>query len=72
MYEVTLKIDERIYERQIEKKGVYQGRANTKVQQDVPTWNNNYYGLQKMQLDATKGKLGSNNKGSKNNSNKRP
>jgi hypothetical protein len=31
MYEVALKIDERIYERQIEKKGVSQGRANTKV-----------------------------------------
>jgi hypothetical protein len=73
MYEVALKIDERIYERQMEKKGVYQGRANTKVQRDVPAWNNNYYGLQKMQLDATKGKPGSNhNKGSKNNSNKRP
>jgi hypothetical protein len=71
MYEVALKIDERIYERQMEKKGVYQGRANTKVQRDVPAWNNNYYGLQKMQLDATKGKPGS-NKGSKNNSNKRP
>jgi hypothetical protein len=48
MYEVALKIDERIYERQMEKKGVYQGRANTKVQRDVPAWNNNYYGLQKM------------------------
>jgi hypothetical protein len=73
MYDVAMKIDERIYERQMEKKGVYQGRANTKVQRDVPAWNNNYYGLQKMQLDATKGKPGSNhNKGSKNNSNKRP
>jgi hypothetical protein len=60
MYEVALKIDERIYERQMEKKGVYQGRANTKVQREVPAWRNDYYGLQKMQIDATKGKPGSN------------
>lgn len=63
MYEIALKIDERIYERQMEKKGVYQGRANTKVQREVPAWKDNYYGLQKMQIDATQGKPGSNNKG---------
>ena len=68
MYEVALKIDERIYERQMEKKGVYQGRANTKAQREVPAWKDNYYGLQRMQIDATKGKPGSNNK----KQNKRP
>jgi hypothetical protein len=71
MYEVALKIDERIYERQMEKKGVYQGRANTKVQREVPAWKDNYYGLQKMQIDATQGKPGS-NKGPKKGQNKRP
>ncbi|KAM0722088.1 hypothetical protein Q7P37_003014 [Cladosporium fusiforme] len=62
MYEVAMKIDERIYERQMEKRGgnFYRGNnANTKAKQEVPEWNNNYYGLQKMQLDATQGKLGS-------------
>jgi hypothetical protein len=72
MYEIALKIDERIYERQMEKKGVYRGGANTKVQRDVPAWNNNYYGLQKMQLDATKGKPGSNNNNNKGSRKKRP
>ena len=61
MYEVALKIDERFYERQMEKKGSYfQGKLNTKVQRDVPAWIDNYYGLQKMQIDATSGKPGSN------------
>jgi hypothetical protein len=51
---------------QMEKKGRYfQGKPNSKVQRDVPAWKDNYYGLQKMQLDATKGKPGSNNKGPK-------
>lgn len=59
MFEIALRIDERMYERQMEKKGVYQGRANTKVQREVPAWRDNYYGLQKMQIDATKGKPGS-------------
>jgi hypothetical protein len=72
MYDIALKIDERIYERQMEKKGVYQGRSNTKVQRDVPAWKDNYYGLQKMQIDATTGKPGSNNKGPKKGQNKRP
>ncbi|KAM0708543.1 hypothetical protein Q7P35_005195 [Cladosporium inversicolor] len=31
MYDLAIKIDERFYERQIEKKGVYYGRANAKV-----------------------------------------
>jgi hypothetical protein len=66
MYDLAMKIDERIYERQMEKKGgFYQGRPNTKVQRDVPAWRDNYYGLQKMQIDATKGKPGSNHKGPK-------
>lgn len=61
MYEVAMKIDERFYERQMEKKGgFYPSRANTRVQRDAPTWRNDYYGLQKMQIDATKGKPGSN------------
>jgi hypothetical protein len=68
MYEVALRINERMYERQMEKKGVYQGRANTKVQREVPAWKDNYYGLQKMQIDTTKGKPSSNNK----QNNKRP
>jgi hypothetical protein len=36
MYDLAMKIDERSYERQMEKKGVYQGRQNSKVQQDAP------------------------------------
>jgi hypothetical protein len=56
LYEVALKIDERFYERQMEKKGSYfQGKPNTEVQRDVPAWRDNYYGLQKMQIDATSG-----------------
>jgi hypothetical protein len=72
MYDLAMKIDERFYERQMEKKGVYQGRSNTKVQRDVPAWKDNYYGLQKMQIDATKGKPGSNNKGPKKGQHQRP
>jgi hypothetical protein len=74
MADLAIQIDTRIFEVQMEKKGSYfQGKPNTKVQRDVPAWKDNYYGLQKMQIDATQGKPGSNhNKGSKNNSNKRP
>ena len=72
MYDLAMKIDERFYERQMEKKGVYYGRANAKVQRDVPVWRDNYYRLQKMQIDTTKGKPGSNNKGLRNRQNKRP
>jgi hypothetical protein len=73
MYDLAMKIDERIYERQMEKKGgFYQGRPNTKAQRDVPAWRDNYYGLQKMQIDATKGKPGSNNKGPKKGQHQRP
>jgi hypothetical protein len=37
MYDIAMKIDERIYERQMEKKGSYFYRKpNTKVQRDVP------------------------------------
>jgi hypothetical protein len=73
MADLAIEIDSRIFEVQMEKKGNYfQGKANTKVQRDVPAWNNNYYGLQKMQLDATKGKPGSNNnKSPKNGQNKK-
>jgi hypothetical protein len=73
--ELAIKIDNRIFELQLEKRGSYaqNNGANRKAKRNVPEWNDNYYGLQKMQLDATKGKPGSNhNKGSKNNSNKRP
>jgi hypothetical protein len=46
MYDLAMKIDERFFERQIEKKGnFYQSRPNTKVQRDVPAWKDNYYGL---------------------------
>ncbi|TLD05658.1 Cytochrome P450 monooxygenase-like protein [Venturia nashicola] len=65
MYEVALKIDERFYERQMEKKGFYPGRANTKAPREVPAWRDNYYGLQKMQIDATNGKPGSGKKNNK-------
>ena len=66
MYDLAIKINERIYERQMEKKGgFFYGRPNTKVQRDVPTQKDNYYSLQKMQIDATKGKPGSNYKGPK-------
>jgi hypothetical protein len=74
MYELAITIDGRIYERQLEKKGKsFAPYANSKAKRDVPAWKDDYYGLQRMQLDATKGKPGSNNnKSSKNNSNKRP
>jgi hypothetical protein len=74
MADLAIQIDTRIFEVQMEKKGSYfQGKSNTKVQRDVPAWKDNYYGLQKMQIDATQGKPGSNhNNGSKNKSNKRP
>ena len=58
---------------QLEKKGsYYQGKPNSKVQRDVPAWKDNYYGLQKMQIDATSGKPGSNKGPSKGHQNKRP
>jgi hypothetical protein len=63
--ELAIKIDNRIFELQLEKRGSYahNNGANRKAKRNVPEWNDNYYGLQKMQLDATKGKPGSNNKG---------
>jgi hypothetical protein len=75
MYDLAMKIDERFFERQMEKKGnFYQSRPNTKVQREVPAWKDNYYGLQRMQIDATKGKPGSShNRGPKKGPpNKRP
>jgi len=64
MADLAIQIDSRIFEVQMEKKGRYfQGKPNNKVQRDVPAWKDNYYGLQKMQIDATHGKPGSNNKG---------
>jgi hypothetical protein len=73
MADLAIQIDSRIFEVQMEKKGSYfQGKPNTKVQRDVPAWKDNYYGLQKMQIDATTGKPGSNNKGPKKGQNKRP
>jgi hypothetical protein len=73
--ELAIKIDNRIFELQLEKRGSYahNNGANKKAKRNVPDWNDNYYGLQKMQIDATKGKPGSNNKGpSKGHQNKRP
>jgi hypothetical protein len=63
--ELAIKIDNRIFELQLEKRGSYAhtNGANRKAKRNVPDWNDNYYGLQKMQIDATKGKPGSNNKG---------
>lgn len=74
MADLAIEIDSRIFEVQMEKKGNYfQGKANTKAQREVPAWKDNYYGLQKMQIDATNGKPGSNNKGpKKGQNNKRP
>jgi hypothetical protein len=73
MADLAMQIDSRIFEVQLEKKGSYfQGKPNSKVQRDVPAWKDNYYGLQKMQIDATTGKPGSNNKGPKKGQNKRP
>jgi hypothetical protein len=73
MADLAIQIDTRIFEVQLEKKGSYdQGKPNSKVQRDVPAWKDNYYGLQKMQIDATTGKPGSNNKGPKKGQNKRP
>ncbi|KAK3618388.1 hypothetical protein LTR22_026393 [Elasticomyces elasticus] len=44
-------------ERQQEKKGSCStAGANRRTQREPPEWKSNYYGLQKMQLDATKGK----------------
>lgn len=63
MYALALKIDERYYERQMEKRGGNfsrgNGQANTRARREVPAWRDDYYGLQKMQLDATHGKPGS-------------
>jgi hypothetical protein len=73
MADLAIQIDSRIFEVQLEKKGRYfQGKSNTKAQRDVPSWKDNYYGLQKMQLDATKGKPGSNNKGPRKGPQQRP
>ena len=61
MADLAIQIDTRIFEVQLEKKGsYYQGKPNSKVQRDVPAWKDNYYSLQKMQIDATSGKPGSN------------
>ncbi|KAM0712543.1 hypothetical protein Q7P37_011640 [Cladosporium fusiforme] len=60
MYTLAIKIDERLYERLLEKKGKFVPRgANTKAKRDLPEWRNDYFGPQKMQLDATQGKPGS-------------
>lgn len=61
MWETAIKIDTRIYDRQLERKGTFRPGpigAKWKAQRDVPEWRDNYYGLQKMQLDATRGKPG--------------
>jgi len=72
MAELAIEIDSRIFEVQMEKKGSYfQGKPNSKVQRDVPAWKDNYYGLQKMQIDATQGKPGS-KKGPKKGQQQRP
>jgi hypothetical protein len=64
MFDLAVTIDTRIFELQLEKKGSYaQEGSNRKAKRNVPDWSDNYYGLQKMQIDATKGKPGSNNKG---------
>lgn len=61
MAELTIKIDNRIFELQLERSGNYsqKGRPNTKAKREVPAWRDDYYGLQKKQLDATQGKPGS-------------
>ena len=57
MSDLAIKIDTRIWERQLERKGNFPpAGANRRVQRELPEWRDNYYGLQKMQLDATKGK----------------
>lgn len=57
-----MEIDERLYERQMEKKGdkFYRRSAqvNSKAKRNIPEWRNDYYGLQKMQFDTTQGKPG--------------
>lgn len=59
MCEAAIRIDTRIWERQLEKKGNFQpSGANRRMQREPPEWKNNYYGPQKMQLDATFGKPG--------------
>lgn len=73
MCELAIKIDGRIYERQLERKGKsFAPNANHKAKRDVPAWRDDYYGLQKMQIDATKGKPGSNNKGPRKGQQQRP
>ena len=60
MFELAITIDTRLFELQLEKKGSYaQDGANRKAKRNVPEWKDNYYGLQKMQIDATNGKPGS-------------
>jgi len=62
MYDLAVKIDGRMYERQLEKKGRFPvAGANQGRRREVPAWRDDYYGLQKMQIDATRqGKPGSN------------
>ena len=65
LYDLALKIDARQYKRQMERKGrpTTTWSANTKVKQDPPKWRNDYYGLQKMEINATQGKPGPPRKG---------
>jgi hypothetical protein len=59
MCNTAIRIDTRIWERQMEKKGGFApAGANRSAPREPPEWKNNYYGLQKMQLDATQGRPG--------------
>lgn len=55
MAELAIKIDNRIFELQLEKSRNYsqKGKANSKAKREVPKQRDNYYRLQKMQLNAT-------------------
>jgi hypothetical protein len=59
MIELAIKIDTRIWERQMERKGKGMPHgANTSNKRDTSKWRNDYYGPQPMELDATRGKPG--------------
>jgi hypothetical protein len=70
MFELAIRIDTRLHERQMEKKGHFTSHgANTTVRRAAPKWRNDYYGPQPMELDATRGQP---RQGSKGKANKGP
>ena len=64
IYKLTIKINRRIYKQQLEQKGKsFILNANYKAKYNILVQRDNYYRLQKIKINTTKSKLGSNNKG---------